>query len=181
MFFSHRLLSVFMQHPPIHNDGEDHPAAGKQPLWRCQTFPALICLVSCQIMTNNIKHLKTISRGYKKIDDECVLNIWFSRNVLHVWERGFPVLILLIILETVLSWTSIPSYISSPCISGAPQRGFALAISWISLRVSGAIDGLRCSTASFQVFLLLTPVPPSGLHDAGSPVPTLLQFLPWEQ
>ena len=71
-----------------------------------------------------------------------VLNIWFSRNVLHVWEGGFRGLNRLIILETVLSWTSIPSFISSPCIRGAPQRGFALAISWMSLRISGAIKGL---------------------------------------
>ena len=45
MFFSHRLFSVFMQHPPIHIDGEDHPVVGKQPLWSCHTFPALICLL----------------------------------------------------------------------------------------------------------------------------------------
>jgi len=25
-------LYVFMQHPPIHNDGEDHPVVGNQSL-----------------------------------------------------------------------------------------------------------------------------------------------------
>ncbi len=38
-------LYVFMQHSPIHNDGEDHPVVGKQPSCRCLTFPALIDLL----------------------------------------------------------------------------------------------------------------------------------------
>ena len=43
--------------------------------------------------------------------------------------------------ETVLSWISIPSILSSPWIRGAPQVGLDLAISRISLRVPGATCG----------------------------------------
>ncbi len=43
--------------------------------------------------------------------------------------------------ETDLSEISIPSFCSSPCIRGAPQNGFALAMSRTSFRISGEIGG----------------------------------------
>ena len=51
---------------------------------------------------------------------------WLFKKAFQVWEGGFRYLGMS--RETVRSETSIPSLSSSPCMRGAPQYGFAIAI-----------------------------------------------------
>ncbi len=56
---------------------------------------------------------------------------------------GFAGRYFLIMFDTVRSETlSMPNFISSPCILGAPHNGFAFAISMMSFRSFGTIGGL---------------------------------------
>ena len=47
--------------------------------------------------------------------------------------------------ETVRSEISNPSFNSSPCMRGAPQVGFSLAMVWREVRTSGPVTGLPTS------------------------------------
>jgi hypothetical protein len=47
--------------------------------------------------------------------------------------------------ETVRSEISNPSFNSSPWMRGAPQVGFSLAMVWIAVRTSRAVNGLPTS------------------------------------
>ncbi len=60
----------------------------------------------------------------------------------RLWDGGFAGLVVLIIYEIVLSETSMPSFKSSPCIRGAPQSGFILAISMMSFLIFKSIGRL---------------------------------------
>ena len=81
---------------------------------------------------------ESITVGTVNKSMEKVLCRWLCKNVCHVWDGGF-VLYFLIILEIVRSEIlSIPGFINSPCILGAPQSRFSFAIFSMIFRISGS-------------------------------------------
>lgn len=108
-------------------------------------------------MTSTNRTLK-VTLGTVRKSTEQILCMWFLMKVRHVCEGGFGGL-LGMRLETVLWHILKPSFINSPWILGAPQRGLDCAILRTRSLISGAMPGLPFVKArDFHLQKALNPV-----------------------
>jgi hypothetical protein len=91
--------------------------------------------------------MRKVAVGTVKRSIETSSAMWLSRNDLQFYDGGFR--LFGIQRETARSEMSIPSFKSSPCTLGAPQKGFEFAILRIKSRISGIL-GRGKSTVSMR-------------------------------